>query len=260
MQDIQIGNVTITVKTGYDILENLKNGSYRLQVVIYGNAGCGKSRFAATFPYKCGVIDTDNGALAYVNSPHDIVTIRPDSKEPNTTPIAYTYIQAAITHFLSDPQYHGIILDSITTISDACMNHVISINKHYPGIPTLPERNAALETMKSMLSRIQSSNKHFILIAHERMDKDEMTGRIWCRPAVAGQYSASMPVYFDEVYHGNPRRTSHGIEYKFDTAQDSVCPCKSRLATVIPIGDVIDPDFSRIMRMIEAQVNTKETS
>lgn len=251
-ENITVGNISFNLKSGADIVNSLKNGEYRLQVVVYGPPGCGKSRFAATFPYKCGVIDTDGGALAYAKSIHDVVTITYDEKGQGARPHAFNEAMAAITYFLSKPEYKGIIIDSTTTIGDACMNYVLLQNNRYNSIPTLPERNAALETMKALLSKAQNSQKHLIVIAHERIDKDEVTGKIWCRPAVAGQYSSAMPVYFDEVYHGQPRRTAKGIEYRFDTRSDSMYPCKSRLDTIVPIGESIEPDFSLIMKKVEA--------
>jgi hypothetical protein len=252
MTQITHDKTTFTIRKPAEILQDLANGSFRLQVVIYGPPGCGKSRFASTFPCKCGVIDLDKGGLVYTGD-HDIATIEPDVKGQGKTATAFKEAEAALNYFIATPDYDGIIIDSCTTLGDACMNYTQQLAGHYGQVPTLPERNAALEHMKNLLTKARASHKHLIVIAHERWERDEVSGRLWCKPAVAGQFSSAMPVYFDETYHGAPKKVGEKLAYQFMTKADSIYTCKSRLDTIVPISEMLDPNFGLILKRIEAK-------
>ena len=159
----------------------------RLTVLAYGSPGSGKTVFASTFP-KPLFIDLDDGLMS-VREKH-VPWIRPTD---------YSQLTLCTTpEYVTD--YDTIVLDTITEA-----HHVIMA-----GILKMAGRDQAQQSdwgmARERVIRLVRSlkaleDKHIVLCAEERADKDEETGKIMVGPMLPGQLFTDIGRYVDCVFH-----------------------------------------------------------
>lgn len=82
-------------------------------------------------------------------------------------------------------------------------------------------------------------SKHLVVIAHEQMIQDEITGEVMVRPQIVGKkLPAQLPLWFDECYRAQVSRTKDGLPiYSLLTAADLKYTAKSRLNCLQSVMD-----------------------
>jgi len=251
---ITIGGKVYEARSPSDNLAALKDGNYRLRCLLYGRAGTGKSRMACTFPGTKGIIDTDSGALVYTDKwgPCKIWSIGEDSTLSAGKPTAWEAARQILDIMISDPDIDCIVLDSFTTLADACIKKIMSDAGRDSQAPSFVEWSRQMELLKEFLFKAFSSGKHVISIFHEDVEKDELTGQIWCLPLITGKLARKIPGYHDEVYHMEPTVQGNTKVYQVLTRATRMYVAKSRLDSLIGLPEKIDADFSVIMKKIQA--------
>lgn len=193
-------------------LETLK-----LNTLIYGKSGTGKTPFACFYP-KPYVADFDKG----------MTSVRGRDVEYDTFS-SYSDFQIKFRELEKNCPYETFILDSVTTMEEYCMDSILAANRR--SMPTMNEWNCLIAELKDLFMRMTKMSKHLVVIAHEQMVQDEMTGEIQFRPQIVGKkLPAQLPLWFDEVYRFQVSRTKEGVPtYTIMTVADTKYTAKSRI-------------------------------
>lgn len=247
-----------TVTTA-ELKKKLLSGEYPLRCLLYGRSGTGKSRMASTFPGVKGIIDTDSGALVYTDQtgPCKIYTIPEDSVLLKEKPDAWVMAVNALAEICKDPEINVIIIDSFTTLSDACIKYIMGATGKLGQNPTFAEWGKQMDLLKEFLFKAFSSGKHVVSIFHEDMEKDELEGKVWCLPLITGKLAKKISSYHDEVYHMEPTERGNQKVYQVLTKATRLYVAKSRLDSIIGVPEMMPADFGYIMNLIKEKCNVQ---
>ena len=157
-------------------------GNQGLKVLVYGQAGCGKTTLSKTLP-KPVVLSAEGGLLSLKddNIPYVEIKSMTDLHE------AYAWLQ-------DSDEFESVVLDSISEIAEVVLSHEKKINK---------DGRAAYGEMDVQLSEIirafRDLNMHVLMTAKLEKQQDEM-GRMFYFPSLPGNKTAQkLPYFFDEV-------------------------------------------------------------
>jgi hypothetical protein len=244
--------MTVEVKKATE----LKVGeNYLWKSAIYGKSGTGKTRSLRTAPKPLGVIDVDKGMLTNRGIEGiEYIEIDYDSDKPR--PEAWDKIKEGVQLFAKREDIKTIALDSVTTISDACLKKVLMINKHQSQQATLPDYMLQIKWLEDLFTTAIGSGKHLIVTAHEEFEKNEFTGQLWCLPMIVGKLASKLPIWFDEVYHTQVTKDSQTKEFKYEwlTRSDIMYTCKSRLAADQKVEAVVEQDFIKYAKSCGVEI------
>lgn len=215
----------------------------KLKVLLYGKSGTLKTTFACFFP-KPYVFDFDDGMLGQRGKDVEYDTITD-----------YDQFEFKLVEFERSCQYETLILDSVTTMQEHRMNKILLINNRK--MPTMNEWNVLIAGTIDIFMRLTKINKHLVVIAHEQLLQDEITGEIMYRPIIAGKKTPErLPLWFDECYRTQVIDDKDGKRVpQIITSSSTKFTAKSRLG-LEPIVDwgkdnqLLDP-----YQMLVAQLN-----
>ena len=88
------------------------------------------------------------------------------------------------------------------------------------------------------------------IIAHDAVDKDEQTGKIFRNILITGKLSKRLPILFDELYYANAKDTSKGVEYTFMTKGNGSVEAKTRLGKDGKLEQFIPQNFKEILKKV----------
>lgn len=222
--------------------KNINTDNMKLKVLVYGGSGTGKSTFSCSFP-KPYVFDFDNGLLSVRGRDIEYDTYIDKS---NLRPDAYEKFNAKLEelHAYAPGQmpYQTVILDSITTMQEAVLRSIQSVNRTIGKQTTLQEWGMLVGKMEDILYRINSLNVNIVAIAHEQIIQDELSSEIMVLPLIVGKKLPDrIGLFFDEVYNSRVDRGQGGRPvYQMMTVADRKYKAKSRLNCF----DVIENGFS----------------
>ena len=201
-------------------VENIK-----LNVLIYGKSGSGKTTFGCSFP-KPYCFDFDKGMLSQRGRDVDYDTYT-----------SYAAFMLKFQELEMNCPYDTIIIDSITTLEEYCMDRALAASRRT--MPTMNEWNILIADLKDLFNRATKMSKHLVMIAHEQMIQDEITGEVIIRPQIVGKkLPGQLPLWFDEVYRAQVGRDKEGLPvYSLLTTADLKYIAKSRLNCMKPVED-----------------------
>ena len=212
----------------------------KLTVLVYGGAGTGKTRFAGTFPSPV-FIDLDKGMRSLKSAG---IAVDYEDYEGVPRQRVFDEVLKSITSLSKDPKYDTIVLDSLTTFAEYAMDSVLFLNKKLGAKPSLPDYGQQAVKIKETITELRRTGKNVILIAHEQLQKDELSGRIWGLPLVTGKLAHNIGVYFDEIYHSEVTQVKGISKYRLVTRPSGLFNARTRLA----IPEYIDPDYSELIK------------
>ena len=195
----------------------------RLNVLIYGKSGTGKTTFGCCFP-KPYCFDFDKGMLSQRGRDVEFDTYT-----------SYQEFEVEFKMMESDCPYDTIILDSVTTMQEYLMDMILVANRRQ--MPTMNEWNVLIATLKDLFMRLTKMSKHLVVVAHEQVLQDEITGEMLVRPLIVGKkLPAQLPLWFDEVYRMQVSRDKDAVpSYDMLTASDIKYTAKTRLRCLEPV-------------------------
>ncbi len=221
-------------------LNNYLDGDW-LRVLLYGEFASGKSVFSATFPKPVFFFDLDEGYKTYKDMPHvEWKTYKEDTSSKRPT---------VWREFLSDFQEHyqnptakTYVLDSTTTLLDACINDILGVaasgSKATEGL-SLPQWGQLVNRFQDIFKKIKLFDAHFVVIGHEQIVQDEVTGAIKTLPMMVGKkFPQRAPIYFDEIYRCYAEHSRGESSFKIQTQPDRRTSARSRFNTVDDYGSL----------------------
>ncbi len=205
--------------------KEMSTDNIKLNVLVYGKSGTGKTTFASCFP-KPYVFDFDKGMLGQRGRDVEYDTYT-----------SYGDFEMKFKEFEVNCPYDTIIIDSVTTLEKYCMAHALQMNSRK--MPTMNEWNVLISQLSDLFTRATKMTKHLVMIAHEEMVQDNITGEILIRPQIVGKkLPAQLPLWFDEVYRTQVSRTDKNVPvYSVLTASDLKYTAKSRINCLEPVMD-----------------------
>lgn len=211
-------------------LDNLK-----VKMLLYGKSGTWKTTHACSFP-RPYVFDFDEGMLSQRGRDAEYDTIR--VYREFETKLAELESLASSGSF----PFGTIVLDSVTTMQETRMNSILEMNSKK--MPTLNEWNILISGTVDLFMRISKLPCHMVVIAHEQLVQDEITGEIMYVPVIAGKKTpAQLPLWFDECYRTQVVMGSKGeVVPQLVTTATTKFQAKTRLNLLNPVQDMKTPE------------------
>lgn len=98
--------------------------------------------------------------------------------------------------------FQTISLDSLTTLSDICMNYVLVSDGH-TGSPQIQHWGSQIQLLQAVMDQFSSWEVIKIVTAHIQRNTNEVNQQIEMLPLVTGKLAGKVGIYFDEVYYCN---------------------------------------------------------
>ena len=135
-----------------------------------------------------------------------------------------------------------VVLDSYTTMDEHLRRLLTSVNG--TNTMTLSLYGVLLVNFEEVNNTLLRLPANVILICHERVDKDELTGKISIKPLIHGSMSQKIGKDFEEVYAMVKKVQQGKASYQLNTIGDNMRSCR----TSRPIAGLIDADLSTIFK------------
>lgn len=218
----------------------------RISLLIQGPWGSGKSSLASQFP-KPYIADCDNnltGPLRYLRnsglSPDfkwDTIDIDDEGKE---VPEAQRFQRFAkcINAAILDPEIESIIIDSGFKLQE-----YIKADVTRQGKTGFDLWNGLVVGWRQTISRLKTCGKMFILIAHEKPEKDEIEGIIKYYIDLQGSFQNEIGRHFSDVWRCE---TEAGLDGKAVFYVRTAPTARLQLKTSIPLPARFKTDYSII--------------
>jgi len=254
MKEVKSGRSTLIVETNDDVIQRVLSDSYSFRTGVYGRQGSGKSTLANTHPGKKGVLSADCGLPVY-SGDYELVSI-PEPTKGQSKLLAWNMCEDTLEYFGKQPDIKVIIVDSATAVFT---NLMYAIQANPTEMPTIPEYGKLRKASIEFIYKSFSYGKDVIFVFHELMEKDELSGRVWCNPLITGKLSAEIGRYFDEFYHMENSQNSKGVTYEILTQSTTMFSCKSRIASKAPdsVPARAPADLSLLYRNVKVEIKKK---
>lgn len=234
-----------------DVTQNLK-------VLLYGNSGTGKTCFACSFPLPILYFDfdgkVDSAASFYRDDKSRLEGIEVRDLSPRMTTDPIQELLNIIDKELIPQQksgqmkYKTLVIDSLTTFSSAVLQHIILTN---PGVKRVTTRQGVQPGMqdygilKRELSRlipgILSLPMNVVMLAHIKVERDEVSGELIRGPHMDGSFAADLPIFFKEVY----RSFVENKKYMAQTQSNSQYNCRTQIKN---LPDIIELKYDELIK------------
>ena len=241
--------------------------------LVYGKAGTGKTIFAAGFTPPVLIVDCDGGVLSVkttnlltVEQKENIwyetitETFYEEGKPGRVAPTAFKRVEKIFEELdrsgsYTDPtskektEPKTVVLDSLSTFSDYALDDALwEANAINAVKVTQPQWGAQIRRIQRIIGYGRSlKSAHFVCVAHEQMQKDEHSGRIFCLPLTTGKFAQRIGSHFDEYYQATVETTLSGSEYKLLTHPSGMITARTRL----DLPNKIKTDFKEIKKHLK---------
>lgn len=234
----------------------------RINQLVYGDFGCGKTTYAATAP-NCLLVESERGE-ASLRTPFHPLDPRSRIKYVNSWDDMRDIYQR-----LRGGDYQGfesVMIDSLSDLQEKCLFEVMAAEevknpKRPKGVPQRNDYQIVTNTMRRMMIRFRDLDKNVIFVAQYRNDKANDFGgggsasrpiRAELTPAVykgiAGYVDIlSYMTTYPEVYDGRP---TGRMQYALITADPSMQYSVKSRYRLPPY--IIDPTFQKVVEAIGA--------
>jgi len=211
----------------------------KLKVMIYGKSGTGKTTFACSFP-GVYVFDFDNGMLSQRGKDIQYDVYGKDD---------WLKFEAKLSEFEKSCPFETLVIDSVTTMEEYLLDHLIALTRKPR--PTQLEWGQLVLDLADVFLRVGKFKTNIVVVAHEQMVQDEITGEVLVMPLIYGKkLPGQLPLFFDEMYRAQTSRDAKTGKpvYQLLTTADIKFSAKSRLACLDPIEV---PDYNVIIGKVK---------
>lgn len=232
-----------------------------IKALIYGQPGSGKTCFACSFPGPILLLDFDNKASSaarfYAKQPELLGQIEVVNLSASFAQSPLVEMNKIVTELSAQQKsgtyaYKTLILDSITTFSSACLKHIVDTNpgvnrvKSAQGVQPGPSDYGILKReFQRLIPGLLTLDMNVVMLGHEEVDKDELTGELIRGVQMDGSFSQQLPIYFEEVWRSYV--DDKGV-HKLQTKPDHKY---SKLRSQIPgLPNVIDMKYDGIAKLL----------
>ena len=217
----------------------------KVDALVYGRAGTGKTLLGGTFPNPI-FVDTDNGLLSLRKK--DVAFISCHRKDGGT----WGNDVREATKLALDSNYESVIIDSFPLVCEAMLASICSQNRKTK--PTFDEWVALWNGTQEFIAMVRASSKNSLFICGEQFERNEITGQVWCLPSLQGQARTKVDHLFDEIYHAETEMvTGKPAKYSLLIRPDGTASAKSRALSATSQINSIEPHFMNIKNLINGR-------
>lgn len=153
------------------------------KVLIYGEAGTGKTVLGCNFGEQVILVDSANGWVSLKNHPdilHKVQRIQYQGLS-QLDALADAIVEGKI-------ECETLVIDEMSSIAVLDLDTVLKARSKKdaskdPNVPTQPDFFANTERVRRVVAKLLSLPCNVVLLSHVREDKDERTGKVMTRPA-----------------------------------------------------------------------------
>lgn len=187
-----------------------------IKVLVYGNAGVGKTHLIRTCPEKPIILSAEAGLLSLRDVDIDAVPI----VTLDDLMQAYNYLRDG------EHDYRWICLDSVSEIGEVVLAHEMRQTND----PRRAYGELATKVSHMLRAFRDLPNLNIYFSAKQERIKDDRTGNIMFGPSMPGQRLSQMiPYLFDEVFCLRAERDDHGeLQRSLQTQPDASYQAKDR--------------------------------
>lgn len=178
-------------------------------LLLVGEPKTGKSRVMMSFP-GLYVQDWDRNLKAVTSLEpsrefwFDDPYTADDGKPIDTSMLWEVNINQRLKAAMADPRVKAVAIDSLSTLTDALVEHIKRLVKQQEGKTIEQLRIQDYGTFKVLLTRLitwmRSYDKLVIWTAHQKLDKDEATGAMTYRLNIPGQLADSFGGFYSDAW------------------------------------------------------------
>jgi hypothetical protein len=178
---------------------------------------------------------------------------KPGSKQVTMRPEGYIKLadmidklaesKCIIDHGGKKVKVETVVLDSYTSMGEHLKRLLMSVNQ--TTTMTMPLYGTALTNYETLNNTLLNLPANIIIIAHQKANKDEITGEISFTPLVDGQMADKIGKDFEEVYYLEKKITGDSAKFEMLTLGTNLKPCRTSRA--LPAR--VEPDFGKIYKM-----------
>lgn len=119
----------------------------------------------------------------------------------------------------ADCPIKAIGIDSLTTLSQIVMNHVLDAGGH-TGMPQIQHWGSQMELLKTIMDQLSAWPVTLVCTAHVQRDVNTVTQNTEMLPLLTGKLAGMIGIYFDEVWFAQPGSVAGG-KYTLNTESTS---------------------------------------
>lgn len=210
----------------------------KINLLALGDFGTGKSTLLSTLPKPIHVMSFDPGGMrgAFLKPLIDSgqLLVERFEDEDNKSPTQFARFEARMDVLASGGWFSsGVIksfgIDSFTTMSDACMNFVLKKGGRAGQVPQLQDYMLQQMLLQQVVKKCTSLPVHFMLTAHLKNDKDEVSGRILNGINTSKGLEKKIPLLFDEIYVTLVENDPKGSKYVILTGSEGFYRARTRI-------------------------------
>jgi len=201
---------------------NLDDTPKPVTLLLKGDSGTGKTYKAAQFPRPV-LFSFDNNLSGLRKLPDDIrkgvriIDPRRDDKGTVKAIDVWGNFVKQLEHVGADESVGTIIIDSLTTMAEALMDKVLKSEDPSKSVEIQQwgEFGRYLKWLGETLLCANDLDKHVVILAHETILQEKLTGRVRYLLAIGGQTKSNFDLYFTDCWrtYTKPAKAGGGVEY-----------------------------------------------
>jgi len=244
-------------------IKKYKREDSSLRILLHGPPKTGKTWFSLGSPSPL-FFDFDCGLMTAIEKGVEPDYIAYDLSQPIQA--WNSFVKDIKDAFTLD--YQTIVIDSVTTLTDKILlpvalgmvghKKIWDANERTRGPVWTNVRFMLEDIIVSATDLSRKHNKNFIMICHERVDKNEVTGEIMISPGLTGALMAMAGCFFDFVLHTKVKKSAP-VPPSFKGKRPSVpfryvIETKSRIyqtGTRVNLPDEIECEWEAFMKELK---------
>lgn len=222
-----------------------------LKVFIYGPPGVRKTTFLASAPETL-IVDVEKGTTSLRNFPETRGTAVLPFK-------SVAGVEALIDKMAEGnnalDKYETLCVDSFSEMQKRDLDDIVAAAakndaSRNPHLPIGPDYNINTEHMRKIADRLRALDKHIIITAHVKEEKDDATGRVLVRPNLTPKLASTLNGIFDVVGYMNLDFKGDQPVWSLQVHPTTTVTAKTRIGGLPPV--IVDPSFQILLDAFNA--------
>lgn len=238
------------------LISNYSDEAY-LRLLLQGPPGCGKTTLACQLP-GVYVLDCDlnlAGALRWLRKNNKPLPIGFDIVDRNeqgseiAPALRFARVASCLKAACADPNIKTIVIDGATKMHEYIQDEVLrQQNKSRMDIQMW---GFYFQQWKHFIIQLASQRKHLVLIAHEKVDKDEVDATLKYFLMIPGQFGQIAGSLFTDIWRCEVAAVPFGMENKYKFNVRTMPDHRFNLKNSLGLPPVFEFDWNLIQAKLD---------